>query len=915
MKYYEELKQKNDILEVARRLGYDGKQSSSTISGNCPAHTSESGSCFVIWKRQQDFHCYHCGKHGDVINLVQLYKECDHFGAVDYLAERAGMPPMSLQGLSPEEMAQRRADWAERRLVEDMLTEAAGYFHAKLNEYAEIKRHLSDHYGFSQEIIDELKIGFAPPKIDELIKHLEAFPDFKGKMTLSGLFTFFKPEEPFDSLFAGRIVFPYWKNGKVVYMAGRVTELTPVMKEAKYIKLRTHDPNDEKKKHISKFIQNEAFMGEDSIRGAKEIIITEGAPDLISALDKGFAAISPVTIRFRSEDNHKLERLTRDATEIYIINDNETSNAGYKGALETAKHLARKGKNVAIVNLPKPDGMDKIDLNEYLKDHSAEELKEIMASAVSVIDTMIALLPRDYIKARPEMVKEIIPIIAWLDESVRGHYVDMLCRQVGTASKHIKTDIANYKKTAKKAESAETIPPDPETERMAEEMAADPQLLKRRIDFINENGVVGERAVLAMYLNAMDSRKLKKKDVGSDALAVKNSGHYGSGKSFSLLKALQLYPAAEYCYITSGSAKSLNYIEGGMAHKALIVAEGFQYQTNNADGSELVYVTRSLLSEGKIVYQTVEKGEDEKMVTVQKVIDGPIAFITTTIMEKLEAQLEDRMFTVHSDESSDQTRGVIKETAEQAKGNKRSPNEKMMAAFQLFHGQMSVVEVIIPYADLISNYIIKKNKVIPIAVRRAFNRSLSVIKSIACAYQYQRNRDDKGRIIADICDYHMAVQIIEQAFKESLGCGAERDQERMKYLDEQGPSKLESLMEYLGVSKSSVSTWATGRVKEGLVIWCNKEGIPFSDDREEQRAKHTGKAFIRVTDNYANISVNGLPTAYEMTGDSEWQPGKSLHYKYDLQLSKMQQVQQSVVVEEISDIEVPELYEELSSIF
>ncbi|MCK7503056.1 MAG: toprim domain-containing protein [Desulfobacterales bacterium] len=81
----------------------------------------------------------------------------------------------------------------------------------------------------------------------------------------------------------------------------------------KYKKLRRHDPSDEKRKHISKFIGAETFMGIDSIRGAKEIIITEGAPDWVSAVDHGFAAVSPVTTNFREEDFEKLAQLTATA--------------------------------------------------------------------------------------------------------------------------------------------------------------------------------------------------------------------------------------------------------------------------------------------------------------------------------------------------------------------------------------------------------------------------------------------------------------------------------------------------------------------------------------------------------------------------------------------------------------------------
>ena len=334
----------------------------------------------VIWPGVQGFRCYHCGESGDVIDLVTLYKKCDHKAAVNFLADRVGLPHLGDDHLSPEEKAKRQAETDEENLLHDMLAAAAKWYHERLGDFPVILDHLRYHYGFSQEIIDELQIGFAPlAKSDssvtsDLAAYLDRNPKFKGRLALSGLFIFSSPQGPLWDYFKGRIVFPYWKNGKVVNMIARATSLTPVdqyecyadkdgkMKTdtngraeyIKYKKLRRQDPADEKRKHISKFIGAETFMGTDSIRGAKEIIITEGAPDWASAVDHGFAAISPVTTNFREEDLEKLAHLTGNADAVYLINDNEENKAGLKGALKTGKYLASKGRNVFLVNFLDP---------------------------------------------------------------------------------------------------------------------------------------------------------------------------------------------------------------------------------------------------------------------------------------------------------------------------------------------------------------------------------------------------------------------------------------------------------------------------------------------------------------------------------------------------------------------------------
>jgi hypothetical protein len=72
---------------------------------------------------------------------------------------------------------------------------------------------------------------------------------------------------------------------------------------------------------------------------------------------------------------------------------------------------------------------------------------------------------------------------------------------------------------------------------------------------------------------------------------------------------------------------------------------------------------RSLLSEGCVSYQVPQKDENGNFTTVEKRLDGPTSFITTTIIDKLEAQLEDRLFTIHPDESMGQTRSIMNMTA------------------------------------------------------------------------------------------------------------------------------------------------------------------------------------------------------------------------------------------------------------
>jgi len=63
-------------------------------------------------------------------------------------------------------------------------------------------------------------------------------------------------------LFRWRLVFPYWKGGRVVYFIARRTDYTPddPWEQAKYKKLLTHS---DKHRYVSKAIGNDFFYNED----------------------------------------------------------------------------------------------------------------------------------------------------------------------------------------------------------------------------------------------------------------------------------------------------------------------------------------------------------------------------------------------------------------------------------------------------------------------------------------------------------------------------------------------------------------------------------------------------------------------------------------------------------------------------
>jgi len=100
-----------------------------------------------------------------------------------------------------------------------------------------------------------------------------------------------------------------------------------------------------------------------------------------------------------------------------------------------------------------------------------------------------------------------------------------------------------------------------------------------------------------------------------------------------------------------------------------------------------------------------EKDENGNFETVEKFIEGPTSFITTTIYEKLEVQLDDRMLTIHPDESSEQTVRIIAVTADIKFGDISELDKNEILIWEILHESLNSVKVVNPYAKKIGNFV------------------------------------------------------------------------------------------------------------------------------------------------------------------------------------------------------------------
>lgn len=263
-----------------------------------------------------------------------------------------------------------------------LMEDACRFFERHLTD--EHRRHLWTRYGLEPAFVEAMRIGYAPADGSALLLHLMDRGYSRDEIIGSGLVVPWQRTDEdggtrsgVSDLFRGRIVFPYLDADlRPAYFIGRMTDATPAlagMTPAKY-----------KKQLVTIDGPREPICGVWSVSPGDPLIITEGITDCLAVLQAGRPCISPVTTRFKREQAPEVAELVRrSGGPVYILNDNEESGEGGKGAANIAYLLisqALDGARVFIGSPPRPEGVEKVDLNDFLR--SGGDLDAVIADAI-----------------------------------------------------------------------------------------------------------------------------------------------------------------------------------------------------------------------------------------------------------------------------------------------------------------------------------------------------------------------------------------------------------------------------------------------------------------------------------------------------------------------------------------------------
>ena len=335
------------------------------------------------------------------------------------------------------------------------------------------------------------------------------------------------------------------------------------------------------------------------------------------------------------------------------------------------------------------------------------------------------------------------------------------------------------------------------------ELRHEPNILDRYVEFQRKAGVVGEADTLKLLYLMLTSRVLSRPVSG----AVK--GPSSAGKSYLIEKTLKAFPESAYHTFSSMSEKALLYTQKDFRHHFIYIAE-----MSGVNNDFLEYLLRTLLSEHRLRYETVEKVNGKITPRVVEK-DGPTGLIVATTKPMLHPENETRLLSLRVDDSAAHVKAIMRSLATRSRDD--ADYSEWLALQTWIAGQSN--RVIVPYALELVELI----PPVDIRINRDVELLLNAIEAHAILHQATRERDEQGRIVATIADYEAVRSIVSDVMSAAVATRVPTQLREVvdavkSLIDDDKPVSLAAVKRVTGWSKGKAQNWFKTARDEGYIV-------------------------------------------------------------------------------------------------
>jgi len=424
----EEVKKAADIVEVIGQY-VELKKRGQNYIGLCPFHSERSPS-FTVNQEKQIYHCFGCGRGGDVFTFWMEYHNSDFPQSLKTLAERYNIP-----------LPQKRDGYADRKkteLKEQLLriNDLAGnYFHTILLKSVDGKpgRDYFSRRHISQETISNFRLGYAVKRWDGLLNYLRSKNIPLERAAKTGLLIP-KSNKGYYDRFRGRIIFPIFDlNSHIIGFGGRILD-------------------DSLPKYINTpetpiYHKGYSLYGLDSaytnIRERGLAIIVEGYMDMLVLRQHGISnVVATLGTALTTDQTRRLKGYAKDVVVLFDPDD-----AGRDAALKSFPLFLNEGISAKVVVLPNGE-----DPDSFVNKHGSDAFKKLLGKAVPIFDFYLdqALANMDTgVDGKIRVLREVLPVFMNLEQgATRSLYVHRFSEKTGINETAVLEELRHHANTS-----------------------------------------------------------------------------------------------------------------------------------------------------------------------------------------------------------------------------------------------------------------------------------------------------------------------------------------------------------------------------------------------------------------------------------------------------------------------------------
>ncbi len=401
----EEVRSRNDIVDVISSYVRLQKKGSNHF-GLCPFHNEKSPS-FSVNQARQMYHCFGCGKSGNVITFVMEYENYTFPEALKFLADRTGV---ELPELEYSKEARERDNLKATILA--AYKEAGKYYYYQLRSDA--GRRAYDYFkdrGLSDETMNRFGLGYAVTGRNLMYRYLKSKGYDDNVLKEMHIF-YINEKDGMTDMFWNRAIFPIMDvNHRIIGFGGRVMG----QGEPKYL----NSPES------MVFDKGRNLYGLNQARTSRKdhIIVCEGYMDVIALHQAGFnEAVGVLGTALTSGHVNLLKRYTGN---VLLCYDNDE--AGTRANLRAIPLLRGAGISTKVIDLSPHK-----DPDEFIKNLGSEEFAVRIRNAENSFYYEIRMLERQFEindpDGRTRFTGEIAKKLLKFEDAIeRDNYMEAIC--------------------------------------------------------------------------------------------------------------------------------------------------------------------------------------------------------------------------------------------------------------------------------------------------------------------------------------------------------------------------------------------------------------------------------------------------------------------------------------------------------